>query len=68
MKDQSEKRKLYENHGVREYWIINPDTFELFRYTLNAEKYGLPAVADIREPVEVSIFPGLSLKVRSEDL
>jgi Uma2 family endonuclease len=69
MKDQTEKRLLYEAQGVREYWIINPDTFELFIYTLKENrKYGLPEVADLREAVPVRIFEGLSLKVRPEDL
>jgi Uma2 family endonuclease len=68
MKDQSEKRRLYEEHGVREYWILNPDTFELFIYTLKDGTYGLPRVVDIRSAVEVGIFDGLSLQVREEDL
>ncbi|MBF0230298.1 MAG: Uma2 family endonuclease [Desulfamplus sp.] len=24
-KDETEKIKIYEKHGVKEYWIINPD-------------------------------------------
>jgi Uma2 family endonuclease len=69
MKDQTEKRKLYEAKGVREYWILNPDTFELFIYTLKEDgTYGLPSVADIRTPVRVNIFEGLALQVREEDL
>lgn len=69
MKDQTEKRKLYEKKGVREYWILNPDTFELFIYTWKeVGTYGLPSVADIRTPVPVGIFDGLELQVREEDL
>ena len=68
MKDQTEKRRLYEEKGVREYWILNPETLELFIYTLKDGRYGLPATADIREPVAVGIFEGLSLTVREEDL
>ncbi len=69
MKDQTEKRFLYEAHGVKEYWIINPDTFEVFIYSQKEnETFGLPLVADLRESVPVGIFNGLSLKVRLEDL
>ncbi len=68
MKDQTEKRRLYEDGGVREYWIVNPETLEVFLYTLNDGRYGLPSVADLRGPVPVGIFPGLSLRVRPEDL
>ncbi len=68
MKDQTQKRRLYETQGVREYWIVNPETFEVFIYCLKDGEYCLPAVADLRGPVSVSIFPGLALRVRPEDL
>jgi Uma2 family endonuclease len=69
MKDQSEKRKLYAEHGVGEYWIINPDTFEVFVYFLRADQtYGLPTVADLRDGVPSTRFPELILRVSPEDL
>ncbi len=68
MKDQTEKRRLYESRGVREYWIINPETLEAFIYLLKDNKYGLPSAADLRQPTAVWIFPGLTLKARPEDL
>ncbi len=68
MKDQTEKRRLYESRGVREYWIVNPETLEVFMYLLRGDQYGLPSVADLREAVPVAIFPGLALKARPEDL
>ncbi len=68
MKDQSEKRLLYEKYGVREYWIINPDTFELFAYTLQDGRFPLPAVADLREGFTGVVFPHLTVRVRPEDL
>ena len=67
MKDQTEKRRLYEEYGVREYRILNPETLELFIYTLKDGKHKLPAAADIRKPVAVGIFEGLTLTVREED-
>ncbi|MEI6385703.1 MAG: Uma2 family endonuclease [Spirochaetota bacterium] len=67
MVDQTEKRQLYEKHGVREYWIVNPETFEVLQYRSTAGVYGLPSVADLRQPCPVAIFEGLILKVRAED-
>jgi Uma2 family endonuclease len=68
LRDQTEKRDLYEKHGVREYWVVNPDTLEAFIYRLSEGAYGLPGVADLKLPTPVTIFEGLSLKVRKEDL
>ena len=33
-KDLTEKRLAFERHRVREYWIVNPDTFEVHVYRL----------------------------------
>jgi Uma2 family endonuclease len=68
MKDQTQKRMLYEARGVREYWIVNPDTLEGFIYILKDGSYGLPTAADLRQPIPVSIFAGLVLQARPEDL
>jgi Uma2 family endonuclease len=68
MRDQSEKRRLYEAKGVREYWIVNPDTLEAFMYRLHDGAYGLPAVASLAKATAVAIFPGLELEVREEEL
>ena len=68
MVDQTEKKALYEQHGVREYWIVNPETLEVFIYRMNEGRYGLPSVADLTLATAVSIFPGLELRVRPESL
>jgi Uma2 family endonuclease len=68
MKDQTQKRMLYEAKGVREYWIVNPDTLEVFIYALKNGSYGLPTAADLRQPIPVNIFAGLVLQARPEDL
>ncbi len=66
LRDQSEKRDLYERAGVREYWIVNPLTFETLIYILKVRSYGLPSVSDIRKATPVSIFAGLAIKVRGD--
>jgi len=68
LKDQTEKRQLYEAQGVREYWIINPKTLETFIYILTDGKYGLPRTADLKTIVKSAIFPGLGLTIDPEDL
>ncbi len=68
LRDQSEKRRLYEAKGVREYWIVNPNTLEVFIYRLRDGAYGLPAVASLASPTAVAIFPGLELAVNEAEL
>lgn len=67
-RDQSNKKLLYEKHGVKEYWVVNPETLEVLIYRLTDGRYGLPQAADLRQPTRVSLFPDLALSVREEDL
>lgn len=66
MRDQSEKKVLYESRGVREYWVANPETLEVFRYVLDQGRYGLPRPAFLNEGAEAAIFQGMTLKVDME--
>jgi Uma2 family endonuclease len=68
MRDQTEKRAIYEREGVREYWIANPMTLEVLVYTLIDGRYGLPVPASLPEGVPSRVFPGLVVVVRADDL
>jgi Uma2 family endonuclease len=62
-KDFSVKRELYETRGVKEYWLIQPDTCTVFQYLREGEKMQGERFAPIREfrrgePVESGLFPG----------
>jgi Uma2 family endonuclease len=37
--DLVKKKDLYEKFGVREYWIVDPQTKAIIAYTLDSEKY-----------------------------
>jgi Uma2 family endonuclease len=60
-RDQTDKRRLYERAGVREYWIIHPDSLDVIIYRLAAGRFEDPCGANLRQPVACAIFPGLSL-------
>jgi Uma2 family endonuclease len=61
-KDQSEKLDLYERHGVREYWIVDPGAGLVRVYTLGDDgRFGRDAVHPAGASVPVAILPGLAI-------
>jgi len=72
-RDQTEKLRLHQRFGVREFWLVNPETLEVFIYTLGNQTvknpsspgYGTARTASLEKPVPVSIFPGLELQIPS---
>ena len=62
-KDMDTKRKLYQIHGVREYWIIHPVDQWGMVYVLNAQGcYPAPSIFALENTTQVSIFPDLSIE------
>jgi len=62
-RDQTEKRTLYERHGVKEYWVLNPDTLDLTIFRLIEGRFQTPEGASLKAPVAVGLFPGLELSL-----
>ncbi|OHD79364.1 MAG: hypothetical protein A3J97_02400 [Spirochaetes bacterium RIFOXYC1_FULL_54_7] len=59
-KDFGVKLELYEKSGVREYWIIQPETATVFQYVLDGDTF-----APVREfrrgvPVPSAVFAGFT--------
>jgi Uma2 family endonuclease len=60
-KDQTEKLRLYERHGVREYWIVNPDAKYIMVYRLEGVKYGKPEYLTESDILESKALEGLKI-------
>lgn len=57
-KDLTVKKAAYERSGVREYWIINPESGSILRHVLSGGAY-LPAVESRRgEAAESAVLEG----------
>jgi len=59
--DHVRKRRVYEKHGVREFWLVHPTDRTVLVYRLGANElfeFGGVHACDGLE-LEVSIFPGL---------
>lgn len=64
--DYERKVKLYREAGVREYWIVDPETETVTVYDF---EHGKDAVHyDFYEPIRAGIFPDLSLNLSAMDL
>lgn len=46
--DRHQKKKVYEHHGVKEYWIVDPDNKKAEGYFLEEGQYGSPLELDGR--------------------
>ena len=62
--DRGHKRDVYEKHGVREYWIVDPIRLSLEQYVLTDGKFHLrdmyhkypkAVLADLRETERAAI-------------
>ncbi|SHJ82445.1 Uma2 family endonuclease [Desulfofundulus thermosubterraneus] len=60
--DQTVKKELYRNHGVREVWYVHPvaQTIEICTFTPEGEKKELYARHD-EKPFVSAVLPGLQL-------
>jgi Uma2 family endonuclease len=62
-KDETEKLKLYEKHGVKEYWIVNPDARYLLIYRIEDKNYGKPEYLTEKEILESRVLTGLRINL-----
>lgn len=58
-KDLNEKRLLYERAGVKEYWLVSPDTGSVFCYALSDGRYGPVTEVQLGNEVRSTALPGL---------
>ena len=65
-KDYNEKFNIYEENGVREYWIVNPDSRSMEIFKLENEKYQSAGVFNINDgatEINAVIFPDLKVNL-----
>ncbi len=62
-KDETEKLRLYEKHGVREYWIVNPEAQYIMIYRLDGMKYGKPEYLVREDTLVSSVLHGLKINL-----
>ncbi|MEN1968547.1 Uma2 family endonuclease [Lentibacillus sp. N15] len=65
-KDKMEKFNIYEQAGVKEYWIIEPEEKMISVFTLeNNRRFGRPDLYGEEDKVTVSIFDDLLIDLKT---
>ena len=63
--DLRKKFKIYEKHGVREYWIVDPESKNITIYENRTGKFVLAQEVEEKGKVESKVLPGFELEVES---
>ncbi len=64
-RDHLEKKQLYAQYGVTEYWIVDTSYHSIEVYTLQEGTYQLHAFGISGEQVSSTVIKGLSIEVDS---
>jgi Uma2 family endonuclease len=59
-RDERLKRTLYEQHGVKEYWIVDPELDSVKIYRLHDGRYATPHELTLEQPQAIITTPLLS--------
>ncbi len=62
-RDLTDKMKLYERHGVKEYWLVFPLEKTIMVYELTEKGYELLSSATERGKVQSKVLEGFELEV-----
>ncbi|MGH9945159.1 MAG: Uma2 family endonuclease [Pyrinomonadaceae bacterium] len=57
------KRQLYGRHGVREYWVIDPENLEVEVYRLSEQGLAQAAVLSARDELTTALLPDFRLSL-----
>jgi Uma2 family endonuclease len=64
-RDRIAKRQLYGKFGVKEYWIVDPETRSIEVYMLEDETLKLQALYSAQDQLRSNVLPGFSFKVET---
>jgi Uma2 family endonuclease len=59
--DRGRKQQLLARHGVREYWLVDPEAVAIEVYSLDGDTFALSGTAIGTDRVQSPLLPGLAL-------
>lgn len=63
-KDETEKLTLYEEYGVREYWLINPDRKTIQIFLHNGREYDKPSYFKGDDVINSVVLKGFKISLK----
>ena len=61
-RDYKDKKEQYEAHGVKEYWIVDPDRRRIEVWTLRGDFYQLAGVYSGKQQAVSVLLPGFNVR------
>jgi len=65
VRDSVIKKDLYEAHGVREYWLLDPANRAIEVFVLEANRYRLDNYAQEKGPARSVVLPGFEVQAEA---
>jgi Uma2 family endonuclease len=62
-RDRTEKKTIYENNGVEEYWIVDTDRHTITVFCLSGGRYGNPLTFSSGEQLTSMVLPQLTFVI-----
>lgn len=62
--DLKKKFKIYAAHGVKEYWIVDPEEKSVEIYVNREGRFVLQQRVEVEGKVESTLLPGLAVEAR----
>jgi Uma2 family endonuclease len=63
-RDRVHKKKLYQRHGVREYWIVDPKKKQIELMVLEEGRYRMIGVYGLGDTMESPLLRGLKVSLK----
>jgi Uma2 family endonuclease len=63
-RDQTEKKAIYAENGVEEYWIVDPKRRDITVYALSGKRFSRGTVYTTRDTLRSRVLDGFTLSVR----
>ncbi len=62
--DRVDKKELYRKHGVKEYWLVDPNYKSIEIFVLQNDQYQLHAFGIENEKITSTVLEGLELELK----